>query len=87
MIGTTLRRLRKQKGFTLRKFAKLSGLSHSFISDIENGRCNPSIESLQKIANALDVKPHIFLTESVVGNDLDKKQTSKPHNLYILRLD
>lgn len=74
MIGVILRKLRKQKGFSLREFAKLSGLSHSFISDIENGRCNPSIESLHKIADALDVKPHIFLTELVADNDLTKKE-------------
>lgn len=73
MIGDILRKLRKQKGFSLRELARLSGLSHSFISDIENGRCNPSIESLHKIADALNVKPHIFLTESVVENDLKEK--------------
>lgn len=76
MIGNTLKRLRKQRGFSLRKLAELSGLSHSFISDIENYRCNPSIESLQKIASALNVKPHIFLSDVVVENDQHKNQTA-----------
>jgi transcriptional regulator with XRE-family HTH domain len=69
MIGNTLKRLRKDRGYSLRMLAKLSRLSHSFISDIENGRCNPSIDSLCRIADALNVEPHIFLNNMVVRND------------------
>lgn len=74
MIGVILRKIRKQKGLSLRELAKLSGLSHSFISDIENGRCNPSIKSLLKITNALDVNPNIFLTDVVAENDRNQKE-------------
>lgn len=80
MIGDILGKVRKSRGYSLRKLAKLSGLSHGFISDIENGRCNPSIESLLKIADALEVKPHIFLDETVAINDhketKDESQTA-----------
>lgn len=69
MIGNTLKKLRETRGYSLRTLARLSQLSHSFISDIENGRCNPSINSLCRIANALNVEPHIFLNSLVVNND------------------
>lgn len=69
MIGKQLRQLRMAKGYSLRELAKISGLSHSFLSDIEHDRCNPSLCSLYKLANALEVKPEIFLQKEVVIND------------------
>lgn len=77
MIGDIVRKKRKQKKYSLRKLAGLSGLSHSFISDIEHGRCNPSIKSLKKIAYALKEKPEIFLSEMVGDNDPYKEKHIK----------
>ena len=71
MIGKKLYILRKKRGYSLRKLAELTGLSHSFICDIEHGRSNPSINNLQVLAKALEVKPEIFLGDVVVNNDLD----------------
>lgn len=67
MIGSQLRKLREQEKLSLRKLAQKSGLSHSFICDIEHGRCNPSIESLRVLARALGVSPENLLG-SVVAN-------------------
>jgi transcriptional regulator with XRE-family HTH domain len=70
MIGTTLRQLRKQQNFSLRALSQATGLSHSFICDIEQGRCNPSIKTLHILAKALSVKPEIFFSKAVVDYDL-----------------
>lgn len=75
MIGIKLQQLRKQRGYSLRTLAKKTGLSHSFICDIEHGRCNPSIEKLGIIAKALEVRPEFFLTDLVATDDLIKKTT------------
>lgn len=69
MIGIKLQQLRKQRGYSLRILARKTGLSHSFICDIEHGRCNPSIENLRVIANALEVRPEFFLTDLVASDD------------------
>lgn len=74
MIGVKLRQLRKQRDYSLRMLAKKTGLSHSFICDIEHGRCNPSIEKLGIIAKALDVGPEFFLSEMVVEDDQNIRQ-------------
>mgnify|MGYP001202734906 CR=1 FL=1 len=50
-----IRRLRKERDMTLRQLAAKSGLSISFLSNIENGRVNITVSSLKKIATALEV--------------------------------
>jgi len=60
MVGKKLRQLRKQQGLSLRILANNSGLSHSFICDVEHGRSNPSIASLQALARALEVDVGVF---------------------------
>lgn len=54
-IGERIRNFRQKKKFTLRELSQATGLSISFLSDIENGRRLPSLENLSKIAKALDV--------------------------------
>ena len=54
-LGTSLRGLREQQGMSLRALAERVDFSASFLSQIENGQCSPSISSMEKIANALGV--------------------------------
>lgn len=67
-IGQALKQARTNKGYSLRKLAKLTGLSHSFISDIEHGISKPSIDNLVKLSNVLGVKPDFFLNPLPVKN-------------------
>jgi transcriptional regulator with XRE-family HTH domain len=54
-LGNSLRSLREQKGMSLRALAGRTSFSASFLSQIENGQCSPSISSMEKIAHALGV--------------------------------
>jgi quercetin dioxygenase-like cupin family protein/DNA-binding XRE family transcriptional regulator len=54
-LGNSLRHLREQKGMSLRALAERTDFSASFLSQIENGQCSPSISSMEKISNALGV--------------------------------
>jgi XRE family transcriptional regulator, regulator of sulfur utilization len=54
-VGNSLRFLREQRGISLRALAERTDFSASFLSQIENGQCSPSISSMEKIANALGV--------------------------------
>jgi len=49
-----LKELRLAKGFSLRKLAKKSGLSHQQIKNIEDGINSPSMVNLMKIYKALE---------------------------------
>lgn len=55
ILGLKIRDLRKAKGFTQEKLAELSGLDNTYIGAIERGQRNPSIESAQSIAKALNM--------------------------------
>jgi quercetin dioxygenase-like cupin family protein len=54
-IGSEVKRLRETAGLSVRAFADRVNFSPSFISQLENGQVSPSIASLEKIANALNV--------------------------------
>ena len=54
-LGKRIAFLRKQRGLTQLALSIESGLALSFVSDLERGKRNPSIETLWKIAKALDV--------------------------------
>jgi len=52
-IGTKIKEIRKQKGLTQKQLGDLCGIADSNIRKYENGKQNPKIETLQKIADAL----------------------------------
>ncbi len=54
-VGERLRAIRRLRRCTLRTVAERSGLSESFLSQVERGRSNASIASLRRIADALGV--------------------------------
>jgi transcriptional regulator with XRE-family HTH domain len=55
-LGEKIRKLRKQKGYTLEKLAELSDSSKSYIWEIENKNPpRPSAEKIAKIAAVLGV--------------------------------
>ena len=54
-VGERLRALRRSRRATLRTIAERSGLSESFLSQVERGRSSASIESLRRVADALGV--------------------------------
>lgn len=55
-IGKKVRKLRNSRGLTQHDLANKSNISRSYLSDVEGGRYNPSIETLKDIANALGVQ-------------------------------
>lgn len=55
-IGVTIRGFRLQKGMSQGDVEKRTGLLRCYLSRVENGHTVPSIETLQKIAGALDLQ-------------------------------
>ncbi len=54
-ISKNLKRIRKEKGLTQRELAKKAGIVYSTYSNYENGNRLPKPETIQDIANALNV--------------------------------
>jgi len=49
--------LRRERGLTQKELGRKSGLSRSFLSQVENGNRVPSLSSLTRISAALGVIP------------------------------
>lgn len=60
-VGKNIRKLRKLRGLSQEELGFLSGLHRTYISGLERGIRNPSLQSLQAIAIALDVLPRQLL--------------------------
>ena len=64
LIGKRIRETRKQRGLSAEELAEIADLSTVYISYIENAKRKPSLESLIKISNALE----ITIDELLYGN-------------------
>ncbi|CAB4558706.1 MAG: helix-turn-helix domain-containing protein [Actinomycetes bacterium] len=61
-LGAEIRRRRLDAGLTLVQLADLARLSQPFLSQIENERAQPSMDSLARIARALGTTPQSLFT-------------------------
>jgi len=65
-IGTTIRSHRLQKGLSQGDIEKKTGLLRCYLSRVENGHTIPSLDTLSKIATALDLPiSHFFADDSL----------------------
>ncbi len=55
LIGENIRKIRKEKGLTQKKLGELSGINEVQIRQYEIGKAKPKIQTIEKIANALDI--------------------------------
>ena len=70
-IGERIRTERARKGISLRSLARSVGLSPSLISQIETGKCQPSVSTLYAITTALGVSVQdVFGEASVPGGQV-----------------
>lgn len=57
MIIYLIKEMRKLKGIKLKELSDMTGMSISYLSEIENNKdCNPSLLTIVKIATALNEK-------------------------------
>lgn len=54
-LGGNLKRIRVKKNITQIEIAKTLGVDRSFVSNIENGKNNPTLATIAKLAQALGV--------------------------------
>lgn len=78
-VGEKIKELRKEKGMSIADLANKSELSPSLISQIERNMVTPSIASLWKIAQSLQVSVGYFFDEETkdITNPVVKKDKRK----------
>ena len=65
-VGENIRRIRKERGLTLKQLGDAVGVSEAYIRAYESGRRNPKQQSLEALAAALCVN-----VEALTGSDFD----------------
>lgn len=63
VFGSNVRKYRIQSNLSQEKFAELSGLHRTYISDIECFRRSISLDNIQKIADALGIETYKLFLE------------------------
>ncbi|OGE83808.1 MAG: DNA-binding protein [Candidatus Doudnabacteria bacterium RIFCSPHIGHO2_02_FULL_43_13b] len=54
-LGENLKRIRKEKGISQGDIVRKLGMPKSFVSNIENGKTNPTLATIAKMAKAVGV--------------------------------
>jgi transcriptional regulator with XRE-family HTH domain len=66
MLGDIIRKIRKDKKVTIKEIAAKAGVTSSLLSQIENNKANPSVNSLMAIAKALKVPMSSFFDDEPI---------------------
>jgi transcriptional regulator with XRE-family HTH domain len=75
-IGETIRNFRLQKSMSQGDIEKRTGLLRCYLSRVENGHTIPSLDTLAKIAGAMDVPLSHFFENGAVENGNGKSTPS-----------
>jgi transcriptional regulator with XRE-family HTH domain len=65
VIGDKLRAMREEKNMSQGVIEKRTGLLRCYISRVENGHTVPSVDTLEKMARALEVPMYRLFTDEV----------------------
>ena len=77
-----LKKYRKENGFSQRALAERCETSASYIGEIEIGKKFPSIDMIQKISQALNIKPYkLFFDEAETPEAKSKFSQQDKHEL------
>lgn len=60
-LSDNIKRIRKEQGISQEKLALKADVDRSYMSELERCLANPSIDSLVRISNALNVSPSELL--------------------------
>src|SRR5262249_25932997 len=66
-VGRRVRELRVRRGLIIEDLARKSGLSKPYISQVETGKASPSLQTVQKLAQALGVPLAYLFLEDAFG--------------------
>src|SRR6266704_450522 len=80
IIGTRLRKLREDKKLSQGDIEERTGLLRCYISRVENGHTVPSLETLERLASALEIPLYQLFYEGdepPALPDLSKRQTTE----------
>jgi transcriptional regulator with XRE-family HTH domain len=85
-IGTTIRAHRLQRGLSQGDIEKKTGLLRCYLSRVENGHTVPSLDTLSKIAMALDLPIAQFFADDGAGRYLNSQKLSDEELRFLTQI-
>jgi transcriptional regulator with XRE-family HTH domain len=85
-IGTTIRTHRLQKGLSQGDIEKKTGLLRCYLSRVENGHTVPSLDTLSKIAVALDMSIAQFFADESMGRHFNTTRLSDEELRFLTQI-
>lgn len=67
-FGKNIKYYRYQRKYTQEKLCELTDINLSYLSQIENGNYGPSFDTIEILANALNVEPFELFIKKVAIN-------------------
>ncbi len=61
IFAANVRRRRLELGFSQEDLAERAGVHRTYVGMLERGEKNVTIYNIERLANALEVKPHVLL--------------------------
>ncbi len=75
-IGQNIKNARIKKGLSQQELGDLLGITQSAVGQLENNKTSPKIDTLNRVANALDVPLSILVAEESFGNKIKNARLS-----------
>ena len=85
-IGTSIRTHRLQKGLSQGDIEKKTGLLRCYLSRVENGHTVPSLDTLSKIALALDLPITQFFADDPAGKQSNLQKLSDEELRFLTQI-
>ncbi|MGO9777276.1 MAG: helix-turn-helix domain-containing protein [Terracidiphilus sp.] len=85
-IGTAIRAHRLQKGLSQGDIEKKTGLLRCYLSRVENGHTIPSLDTLSKIARALDLPITQFFVDDSLGKQVTLQKLSDEELRFLTQI-
>jgi len=73
LVGRNFARIRREKGLTQEQVEERSGFSQQYISDLEQGKRNPTIVTLFELAQAVGVSHVDLVLPDVIARGRRKR--------------
>lgn len=85
-IGQTIRTFRLERGLSQGDIEKRTGLLRCYLSRVENGHTVPSLDTLTKIAQALEVPLAHFFAENATQREIPPHKVSDEELRFLTQI-
>ncbi|OGW11166.1 MAG: hypothetical protein A2W77_03585 [Nitrospinae bacterium RIFCSPLOWO2_12_39_16] len=84
LIGARIKSIRDAKGMTQERLAEVMDINSKYLSNIERGKENPTLDMLIKLANALEVEMWEMFD---FGHEVSLKELRETMSRFLKELD